>query len=75
MDDEWDEISGSRVCPRCGAAFVCGVAAGAERCWCFELPPVMAVRADTACLCPACLFRAIHGEQEQIVYPKEIPSQ
>lgn len=64
MKNELDETSSTRVCPRCGAAFVCGIAAGAERCWCFELPPVLAVRADTACLCPVCLMSAIRKVQE-----------
>jgi hypothetical protein len=56
--------SGGRVCPNCGAAFTCGIAAGESRCWCFDLPPVMPVRADTACLCPACLAQAIRQTQE-----------
>jgi hypothetical protein len=63
-----DNPDGKRFCPQCGAAFVCGCAAAASaagefHCWCFDLPPVMAVRADTACLCPACLARAIQQAQ------------
>jgi hypothetical protein len=61
------ESAGSRTCPQCGAAFTCGIAEASRsdaRCWCFDLPPVMPVRADTACLCPACLARAIQQAQE-----------
>ena len=61
-----DATAGARVCAQCGAGFVCGIAAGDARCWCFELPAVMPVRADTACLCPVCLLKAIqHVRAEQ----------
>jgi hypothetical protein len=65
--------AGARRCPQCGAAFTCGIAAANSsssdvRCWCFDLPPVMPVRADTACLCPNCLARAIREVQDA---PKE----
>jgi hypothetical protein len=63
-----DKPNGARRCPQCGAAFTCGMAAGVSsddvRCWCFDLPLVMAVRADSACLCPACLGRAIRQVQK-----------
>lgn len=52
------------VCPQCGAAFTCGVAAGEARCWCFDLPNIMPMRADSACLCPACLRDAIKRANE-----------
>jgi hypothetical protein len=47
---------GELACGKCGSAFVCGMAAGAEHCWCADLPPLMPL-ADTAagCYCPACL--------------------
>ena len=64
LEQEHKHAQGVRRCPDCGAAFTCGLAAGAERCWCFDLPAVMPVRADTACLCPACLARAIQQQQE-----------
>lgn len=59
------EAAGVRMCPQCGAAFTCGIAAGTARCWCFDLSRVMPVRADTACLCPGCLARAIQQTQEE----------
>jgi len=41
-------------CAQCGAAFVCGMKAGEERCWCAELPPLEPV-AGRDCLCRSCL--------------------
>jgi hypothetical protein len=43
------------TCPRCGAAFACGIGTGS--CWCAQLPPLAALPEDlpAACLCPACL--------------------
>ena len=73
MNSEQNKTGGARVCPQCGAAFVCGIAAGAARCWCFEIPSVMPVRADTACLCPVCLISAI--KHVQGVSEKENPKQ
>jgi hypothetical protein len=66
MDQERNLAKGARRCPECGAAFTCGLAAGDERCWCFDLPAVMPVRADTTCLCPACLAKAIQQQQQEI---------
>src|SRR5665213_2411369 len=45
----------NRVCPRCGAAFHCGISTGA--CWCAALPPAAPVPKDEkeGCLCRACL--------------------
>ncbi|HNH36661.1 MAG TPA: cysteine-rich CWC family protein [Rhodocyclaceae bacterium] len=44
------------TCPRCGKAFVCGMAAGLEKCWCAELPPLPFTDAAVAgCFCPDCL--------------------
>jgi len=49
-------------CPRCGAAFTCGIATG--RCWCAALPPLPHLPAwrssdgqavAAGCLCPDCL--------------------
>jgi hypothetical protein len=39
------------------------MAAGEERCWCFDLPAVMPVRTDAACLCPNCLRDAIEAKR------------
>ncbi|MDD3353204.1 cysteine-rich CWC family protein [Zoogloea sp.] len=47
----------TNVCPACGAAFTCGMNAGADSCWCASLPPVFAVPEAGAgqCYCPGCL--------------------
>ncbi len=60
------------TCPRCGAAFECGMAdAGAtEPCWCTQLPTLPATayvpdKVDDAlsrCFCPNCL-RALLAAQ------------
>jgi len=49
-------------CARCGQNFECGMLAGAERCWCTELPPLDPVPGET-CLCPACLRAALAAAQ------------
>jgi hypothetical protein len=51
----------SQTCPRCGAAFTCGLANRQERCWCFDLPHVRLHPEpnEKGCLCPACLQGAI----------------
>ncbi|NMG33029.1 hypothetical protein GRF61_01020 [Azoarcus sp. TTM-91] len=50
---------GASVCARCGQRFVCGMNAGAEKCWCAAFPPLFAVPdeggAQAGCYCPACL--------------------
>lgn len=46
------------TCSRCGATFECGMKAGAERCWCAELPPLAPDPALGSCLCPRCLAEA-----------------
>ncbi len=46
---------GERSCPRCGAAFVCGMDAGKPRCWCADLPPLPVDPDIPGCLCPDCL--------------------
>jgi len=47
------------VCSSCGANFTCGIKAGENTCWCFELPNVMPLTPDDesapGCLCPKCL--------------------
>ena len=60
------EETGGRVCERCGAKFVCDMAAGKSSCWCFELPRVMPVIPSTSCLCPKCLETAV---KQQIAVP------
>ena len=45
------------LCTRCGAAFGCAMADGADGpCWCTELPPVVPLPGvEAGCWCPACL--------------------
>jgi hypothetical protein len=45
------------TCTRCGAAFGCAMADGADGpCWCTELPPIVPLPGvDAGCWCPACL--------------------
>ena len=52
----------NETCTKCGVRFSCGFIADAERCWCADLPRVMAVAQDT-CLCPDCLHEAIARQQ------------
>jgi hypothetical protein len=47
--------SETKPCPRCGAAFVCGIAAGESRCWCADLPAILPPNPAASCYCPACL--------------------
>jgi uncharacterized protein len=47
-------------CERCGTEFLCGPAAGKDKCWCDDLPSVGPIAgAACDCLCPACLRAAI----------------
>ncbi len=50
-------VSGD-ACARCGAAFECGMNAGAARCWCVDAPRVAIDPALAGCLCPRCLREA-----------------
>ncbi|MDO9243097.1 MAG: cysteine-rich CWC family protein [Rhodocyclaceae bacterium] len=50
-----DGIAEERICPRCRARFVCGMAAGHEKCWCADLPPLSIDPAVPGCFCPDCL--------------------
>lgn len=54
------------TCPACAQGFVCGMAAGAAQCWCYELPHRLPVPSTgvartgdnpsfTGCFCAACL--------------------
>jgi hypothetical protein len=49
------------VCPLCGAANDCGLAAGASTCWCFTatipaaaIAQVPEAARDRSCICAAC---------------------
>jgi hypothetical protein len=65
MINQQPSRAGEKVCPQCGESFVCGIAASGERCWCFDLPNVMPVKPDTACLCPNCLRQAIEAKAKE----------
>jgi hypothetical protein len=54
------------LCTRCGAAFGCAMADGADGpCWCTELPPVVPLPgAEARCWCPACLRAHIAATTE-----------
>jgi len=61
---------GENVCPACGSIFTCGMAAGEERCWCADLPPLPKESLDSAtpgCFCPKCLelrSKSLTGAQQ-----------
>ncbi|RZJ08166.1 MAG: hypothetical protein EOO54_22970 [Haliea sp.] len=66
-------VEANSACPRCGAAFRCGMTGGDSACWCVTLPhllpvpsgPAMANDAAAAsCFCPACL-QQITDERQQ----------
>lgn len=46
-----------KICPDCGAKFLCGPRAGSKRCWCDDFPAVR-VAPSADCRCPACLAKA-----------------
>ncbi|CAI08580.1 cysteine-rich CWC family protein [Aromatoleum aromaticum] len=53
-------------CPRCGAAFTCGMEAGSPTCWCAALPPMEAIPdAGTGCYCPNCLKTLLLAARER----------
>ncbi len=63
-------------CPRCGAAFRCGMVGNDAECWCVKLPHVMPVPTDNSttgsdaakasCFCPACLLQITDDRQHNI---------
>lgn len=55
----------TNTCPRCGAAFTCGMNAGQEPCWCTILPLLSTPLPDAGCYCPACLKQLIEAQSEQ----------
>jgi hypothetical protein len=62
------------TCPRCAAAFRCGMVGGDAQCWCASLPPVTPLPVPLAgtkasCFCPACLA-AIKAERAGEASPR-----
>lgn len=57
--------SGEHLCPRCGAAFTCGLRAKQDGCWCFNFPHIIPLEEATreGCLCPDCLGKLIESIQ------------
>lgn len=55
-------VNGYKSCPQCGTNFTCGIAEGGQTCWCFDLPNVVPVDEETACLCPDCLQKHIQNQ-------------
>lgn len=64
---------GPQTCPRCGAAFTCGLQAKEATCWCFEFPRVItaANASRKGCYCPNCLREIIESIQQQTEQPEE----
>jgi len=57
------------TCPLCGGPNRCGLAAGADTCWCFtaSIPPAALAQVpeadrDRRCICAACADRAGAGQ-------------
>jgi hypothetical protein len=69
-----------RVCPLCGSANACGVAAGAENCWCFSssisgevLKQVPAAAKARACVCAACAAGQSKSAESSVDAPSDSP--
>jgi hypothetical protein len=56
-------------CPQCHRRFHCG-AGEPEKCWCYDLPNVIAVDSSARCLCPDCLKAKIEAAQLKEPYQK-----
>ena len=64
VDMTLDNIHERKTCPRCGATFTCGAAAGESSCWCGVLPRLTFVDpAIPDCLCPDCLEAALQAQR------------
>ncbi len=55
-----NQISGNdstHACPECGSKTYCGIEAGEETCWCFDIEPrdLPKPEQDQQCLCRHCL--------------------
>jgi hypothetical protein len=59
-----------KICPGCGVWVACGRVAGADHCWCADLPRIMPVPdASAGCYCPDCLALEILRRQENEAKP------
>lgn len=62
-------MTATNQCPRCAAAFTCGMQAGESACWCaafpsaFAIPAAGAVDPAAACYCPRCLAELIEQKR------------
>ena len=69
MNPSVPEAIPTNLCPRCGAAFTCGMRAGETACWCAAYPAAFAVPAPEcvpdggACYCPKCLAELIEARR------------
>ena len=52
-------MSKEQQCLQCGCEFACGADNSINTCWCQSYPPILEVKAELACLCPACLKQEI----------------
>jgi hypothetical protein len=43
------------ICPNCSAEFNCTI----DKCWCFQLAPLVELVDGAECLCPKCLGELI----------------
>lgn len=58
-----NETADPRPCPRCGRSFTCGMLAGAQRCWCVDMPRIAPRSEVDGCYCPECLA-SVAAEQQ-----------
>ncbi|CAM3472475.1 cysteine-rich CWC family protein [Parendozoicomonas haliclonae] len=64
-----NELQTEDQCPLCGEPVGCGITAGNDHCWCFEMPPSPPDMEKPegldgqACLCNSCLMKLKKGEK------------
>lgn len=57
-------MTATNTCPRCGAAFTCGMNAGQEPCWCAALPVLAVTQPEAGCFCPDCLKQLVEAQSQ-----------